>query len=284
MRHAKQVLAAVLALGLLTACGGGTVSNLSLASLGLAGDGLAARAPTTTFGSQVGEISLADTSIRSDDPAVMISSSDVTITAGGSYRLSGTLSDGVIAVDAGNGDTVTLLFDGVDITNLRGPALKIESAESVVIELAPDTSNHLVDGVGSLADAVVSSAADLKINGDGGLTIRANSGDGISAGAGLAITGGTIGVMAHEDGVVARDYLVLGAPDLTINADGTGMMTTRADDPELGYISIAGGRYTIDVAGDAIVAGTGLYIYAGEFEFTTIGASVAASPSGVDLP
>lgn len=286
MKHTIRFLAGVLALGLLSACGGGAVSDLGAASLALAQDEIGVIAVTTTAGdeSPVAEISLADGSVSSDTSSVGISGSDVTINSGGSYRLLGTLSDGVVVVDAGDTETVRLLFDGVDVTNLRGPALEIAGAKSVVIELVSGASNHLVDGAGSSAKAVISSTADLKIIGDGDLTIRANSGDGISVEAGLAITGGTIDVMAHGDGITAVDYIVLGAPDLTINSDGAGIMSTMTGDPDLGYISIAGGSYTIDASGDAITAGSDLYIYAGEFEVTTGGASVTAGRTGAALP
>ncbi|MGA8041097.1 MAG: carbohydrate-binding domain-containing protein, partial [Acidimicrobiia bacterium] len=184
--------------------------------------------------------------------------------------------------------TVNLLLAGVDVTNLDGPAFEVVSAESVVIDLENDTSNHLAEGTrrsgAQAVSAVVSSASDLKINGEGDLTIRANTGDGVWVEAGLAITGGTIDVMAQGDGIGAVDYIVLGAPDLTIISDGAGMTSTMTVDPDLGYISIAGGSYTIDAVGDAIAAGSDLYIYAGEFEVTGGGANVSADSSRVSLP
>lgn len=291
MKHSKHFFAALLALGLLTACGQGAVSGIHSLPLALAegaatsGAATAVAAPDTS----VTEISLSDDSISSTDPSVDVVGSVATITAAGTYRLSGTLTDGEVVVNAGEADLVTMQLDGVDITNRLGPAISVRGAEKVVIELAMNTANHLADGAyptsgTSSNHAVLSSVADLKIVGDGGLTIRANSADGIFSLSGIAITGGTIDVIAEVDGVTALDYIVLGAPDLSIIAADDGLHVIRADDPKLGYISIAGGRYTIDTGGDAIKAGTDLLIYAGEFEVTNTGANGSTGSSGGRLP
>ncbi len=291
MKHSKHLIAALLALGLLTACGQGAVSGIHSLPLALVEGAATSGAATAVAATDtsVTEISLSDDSISSTDPSVDVVGSVATITAAGTYRLSGTLTDGEVVVNAGEADLVTMQLDGVDITNRLGPAISVRGAEKVVVDLVTNSVNHLADGMypssgrGS-SDAVLFSVTDLKIVGDGGLTIRANSGDGILSLAGLAITEGKIDVRAQADGVTAVDYMVLGAPDLSIKASDDGLRAIRMGDPGLGYISIAGGSYTIDSGGDAIKAGTDLFIYAGEFEVTNGGASVGTGSSGRALP
>lgn len=45
-----------------------------------------------------------------------VSGGDVTITAAGTYVISGTLNDGQILIDAGKNDTVTLILNGTNIS------------------------------------------------------------------------------------------------------------------------------------------------------------------------
>ena len=52
----------------------------------------------------------------------------VNIKKAGTYRISGSISNGQIAVDAGNSDEVKLILDGVDITCKTAPAIIIYNA------------------------------------------------------------------------------------------------------------------------------------------------------------
>ena len=78
-------------------------------------------------------------------------STGVTITAAGTYVISGTLTAGSITVAAGEEDKVQLVLSGVDLTNPDGPALYIKSADKVFLTLADGTENTLSDGAAAAA-------------------------------------------------------------------------------------------------------------------------------------
>src|SRR5699024_1350637 len=73
--------------------------------------------------SEIQEISLSDDGSTSDSAGVDIDGSTVTITAGGVYRISGTLSDGQLAIAAPDDETVTVILAGAEITNSAGTAV-----------------------------------------------------------------------------------------------------------------------------------------------------------------
>ena len=69
----------------------------------------------------------------------------VTITAAGTYRINGTLTDGQLVVEVPGDGVVTLILDGADITSSTGSALLVSDAQSVVVQLADGTQNTLSD-------------------------------------------------------------------------------------------------------------------------------------------
>ncbi len=122
------------------------------------------------------EVLLEGTTASSDSGDVTIEGSSVTITAGGTYSLSGSLSDGEIIVDAGDTAEVTLVLEGVDVANSDGAAIAVMGADEAVVILAPGTSNRLTDGAtysfanpdSDEPNATLYSAADVSIGEDGG--------------------------------------------------------------------------------------------------------------------
>ena len=72
--------------------------------------------------------------------------STVTITANGTYNISGTLNNGQILVNAPDDATVILLLNGVNITNSNSAPIYAMNADKVVITLADGTENAVTDG------------------------------------------------------------------------------------------------------------------------------------------
>ena len=91
------------------------------------------------------EITLADDSSSAISQAVRIEGNQVIITAGGTYRLTGTLSDGQILVESVDDDVVRLIFNGVNINCDSSAPVYIKSAEKTVIILVDGTQNLLTD-------------------------------------------------------------------------------------------------------------------------------------------
>ncbi|MCA9833196.1 MAG: carbohydrate-binding domain-containing protein [Thermomicrobiales bacterium] len=163
-------------------------------------------------------------------------SGDVTISAGGAWTLSGTLDGGVV-VDVGTED-VTLILDGVDITNSDGPAIAFVSAGEITITTTADSTNTLADRDGTEMDAAIWAQSSITLEGEGTLDVTAWN-EGIETEGDITINGGTLLVHAGDDGLNANTD---GTSQITIN-DGTVFVETTAGDgiDSNGGIEINGG-------------------------------------------
>ncbi|MEL6892567.1 MAG: carbohydrate-binding domain-containing protein, partial [Actinomycetota bacterium] len=173
--------------------------------------------------SDVVGVSLDGTSAAADSNDVAIDGTTVVIGAGGTYSLSGTLADGEVIVDAGD-DDVTVILDGVDITNADGAALAIMNADDAIVLLADGSTNSLTDGATysfpaagiDEPNAALYSSADLTIAGDGELIVVAEYNDGITSKDGLVFYAGDISVMAADDGIRGKDYVIIEGGTITV--------------------------------------------------------------------
>lgn len=220
-------------------------------------------------------------SITADAAGVTAAGSRATITAAGTYSLSGSLADGQISVDTTDEGVVQLILNGVDLRNSTGAPLNVVNAETVVLVLAEDTENYVADGSAYVFDnpedsepnAAVFSQSDLTITGGGSLTIVGNYNDGLASKDGLLITGGTITVTAADDGVRGKDYVVIEGGALTVEAQGDGLKADNETEADRGYILIEAGVIQITSGGDAITAQTDVIITGGTFTLTSGGGS-----------
>ena len=96
--------------------------------------------------SEVIPILLQGTAIVAGDSGARVDGSKVTITRGGTYRLSGTLTDGQIIVGSQDKGTVRLGLQGTEICCSWGAAVFTEQAKKTGIFLAENTENYLADG------------------------------------------------------------------------------------------------------------------------------------------
>ncbi|MCB0210396.1 MAG: carbohydrate-binding domain-containing protein [Anaerolineae bacterium] len=226
-------------------------------------------------------IALNGDSIAADSDGVTIDGSTATITAAGTYSLSGTLEDGQIIVDTDDEEIVRLILNGVDISNSTSAPINITAAEKVMIVLADGTENTLTDSESYVFEdpeedepnAALFSKADMTIYGSGSLTVNANYNDGIASKDGLIIDSGTITVNAVDDGIRGKDYLIVKDGTITVDALGDGFKSDNEDDTDRGYIAIETGTITITAGGDAIQAETDVMISGGDFTLTSGGGS-----------
>lgn len=166
MKQAKTftaiLLTGALLAGSLSGCGNNknasTVSTTTTA---------ATTSPTTTTVTPVTAsgvtITLSGTSANASGSGVDIDGSVVTITKGGTYTLSGTLSDGRVIVNA-KGEDVTLILSNADITCSYGSPLYIYKSESTKLLLTDGTDNTLTDGSEYTFADSLSSATDEEPN------------------------------------------------------------------------------------------------------------------------
>jgi len=203
-----------------------------------------------------------------DSDAVSIAGSTVTITAAGTYELSGTLDDGQIVVASSGEGTVRLILNGAEVTNSAGAALVVTEADEAMIVLADGSTNSLADTDGYAEDddakAALYSAADLTITGTGALDVTGNGNDGITSADGLVINSGTLTVTAADDGIRGKDYLVVDGGALTVTAGGDGLKSDNEEDVTRGYISLAGGTVDVNAAGDGMQAFTDVVLSGAE--------------------
>jgi len=227
-------------------------------------------------------ITLNGDSVSVDGSGVSVAGNIATITAAGTYSISGTLNNGQLLVDSPAEEKITLLLDGVDITSTTSASIYVINAAKVVIELVQGSVNTLTDGATYVfsdpekeePNATLFSNDDLTIKGTGSLNINANYNNGIASDDDLKITGGNITVNAVHDGIQGKSSVAIKDGTITINAGGDGIQSTNAEDTEKGTVIIEGGTLYITAALDGIQAYTNLTISAGDVNIVAGGGSV----------
>ncbi len=220
-------------------------------------------------------ITLNTNSISVDNEiGTIIDGTKITITAAGTYNISGILADGQIVVDTADGGIVRLVFNGVNISSTASAPVYVENANKSIIVLADNTENYLTDKQGNADNSTLLSRDDLTIYGNGLLTVIGNDNDAIRSNDGLIIKSGNITVTSVDDGIRGKNYLVIKGGSITVNCVGDGLKSDNTANEGRGYISIQDA--TIDITsteGDAITAQTDLLIAGGAFTLTSGGGS-----------
>jgi hypothetical protein len=240
-------------------------------------------------GSKVIDIVFNGNTVGADSTGVTVSGSRVTIRSAGTYRFSGSLTDGQVIVDTDDKETVRLILNGVTISCSTSAPVYIKNADETIIILADNTRNYLTDGKSYILDnaaenepnAVIFSMSDLTIYGNGSLTVNGNYADGITSKDGLILKSGTITVNSADDGIRGKDYLIVRGGNVTVNATGNGMLSDNELDASKGYISIESGTMTVTSGGDAVSAATDVIITDGKLVLTSGGGSGRTVATGV---
>lgn len=229
-------------------------------------------------------ISLNGDSAACDDDAVQISGTTVTVTAEGTYLLSGTLDDGMLIVDATKNDKIQLVFDGVRIHSGSSAALYVRKADKVFLTTAPDSQNTLSSGESYTAidendiDAAVFSKDDLTLNGQGALVIDAPAGHGVVCKDDLVVTSGSYTVTAARHGLSGKDSVRIAGGTFDITAQKDGIHADNSDDSALGFVALRDGSFRITAAGDGVSASGAMQVEGGDFDLLCGGGS-AVTPS-----
>ena len=187
------------------------------------------------------KITLGDTVSIDGTGAEVSDDNTVTITDGGSYVISGELSDGMIEVDTE--EEVKLILQGVSITNEDGPAIYVKEAKSCYIETAEGTENILSDGE-SYAEtedkqkATIFSNDRLVLLGEGSLTVNGNYKHGICSDDEVYVVSGTYTITAVKDGIHTNNWISVEGGKVQITATDDGMQSK-------GPVALNGGTITI---------------------------------------
>ncbi len=207
--------------------------------------------------------SSAETSASS---GVSISGGTVTITAEGTYIVSGTLKDGQIIVEADDTAKVQIVLKDASITSSTSAAIYVKSADKVFVTSAKGTDNTLANGGSFTADGdtnvdgAVFAKDDITFNGSGSITVNSPAGHGIVGKDDVKLAGGTITINAAEHGVQANDSVRVAQAEITIDADTKdGVHVSDDADAEEGTTSdsffyMADGSLTISAGDDGVHA------------------------------
>lgn len=195
-------------------------------------------------------------------------SESVTIAESGTYHITGTLTNGMIKVQAGVGE-VRLILDNATIKNNTGPAILCASAEDLVIELVGD--NTLEDG-GSYANdydedvsGAIYSKADLTFQGEGTLNITANYLDAIVGKDDVKFNGGIYNIVAKDDGIRGKDSVYIVDGKFNINTVADAIKSTNETDNGKGFVLIENGDFEIATSAKGVKATNSILIYNGNF-------------------
>ena len=194
----------------------------------------------------------------------------VTVTAGGTYVLTGSLA-GRIIVNAPK-EKVVLVLSGASITCDDGSALYVYKSAMTTLYLADQTENTLSDGSEyTFADdfssqsedepnACLYTKSDLVIAGGGSLRVTAQYKNGITSKDTLRLADGTITIQAKENGINGKDFCVLQNAHLSVDSGADALRSTNDQDKNLGFIGISGSDLTLAAGEDGIQAQTYLLV------------------------
>ena len=179
------------------------------------------------------------------------------------YRVSGNCSNGSLKIYSTK--KFQLAFNGLKLTNPKGPAINIQSGKTIYTTLAAGTTNTLCDGE-TYADPAYSEGApedqkgtffsegQIVFSGTGTLNVTSYGGHAICSDDYIRVRSGKINVLAAaKDGINTNEMFRVGrmassAPVITINATGDGI------DCGKGNILIEAGDITVNTIDDGIVA------------------------------
>lgn len=279
MKHMKQKLkngiVLLLAAALLTGCagaGGGELSSdESASSAAVTAEATEIAQPSLASPVTVSEVRSSGEQPGAEEQLVTLSDSEgsVRVTEAGTYRLSGTLTNGQIVVEAAEDAKVKLILDGVSIRCEGSAAICAITADKLVLATAQGSSN-LLESAGTFlqtdetkVDAAVFAKCDLTLSGDGELGIRCDSGHGVVSKDDLKIKSGTIAIDASGQGLSGKDSVTVEDGLLTI-VSGTDGIQSEHDDTEKGNIEIQGGSIYIQSGTDGMEASGSVFLSGGE--------------------
>ena len=190
---------------------------------------------------------------------VSVENGTITITSGGTYRITGEYS-GQVKIEAAKTDTVRLVLDNAKITNSTGAAINVVSAAEAIIYTAAGTTNTVADEANYTAtgdddpDAAIYSTANLTLTGEGSLSVEGAYEEGIHTTGGLVIASGTLEVNAANTGIKGKDYVDITGGIVNVTAAQDGIKSTNTDDESMGFTRLSAGSVTVSAGDDGLKA------------------------------
>lgn len=219
-------------------------------------------------------VALSDAGAEIKGPGARFENGVLTISTGGAYRLSGSLSDGQVVVDTGEEkQDVQLILDGVSLRCAHDAALHIRRAGDTDIYNMAGTENRLVSGTERelVADPNASGAAlqaedDIDLHGPGGLIVEGYLNNGIGCKNDIDIRGGTCTVIAVNNGLKGNESVEISGGYVAITCGNDGIKTSNAEKADKGSIQIAGGSIVVQAGDQGLCAEKDIRITGGRLE------------------
>lgn len=293
MKNLKRVLSVVMSIilcaGALSSCGKSSVNSSDVKSdvstiseeilQSIAEDSV--DKPDT---SEATIITLSDKSATVSGSGAEAKDGVVTITKGGSYVVSGKISDGRVIVNAPK-EEVTVVLQDASVTCSYGSPIYVYKSSLTTVYLADGTTNTLTDGKNytfndgfSSSDdeepnACLYSKSDLVIAGGGELVVNANYNNGITSKDTLKIESSSIIVTAKNHGINGKDCCSVKDANIKVTSSGDALRSTNDSDTSLGYIVIVDSVLDLTSGEDGIQAETALQISGGSCTIKSGGGS-----------
>ena len=249
--------------------------------MGLLTMSASAAAPTAdvTFTFSDSGITVSD---PSDHGGYKTDGTTLTITAAGTYSVTGSCSEGSIEVKK-EVTGVTLILDDLTLTSSTTAPLVCKGSTDTVLYLTgnstltnkedpanEDSTDEAVADAFEGAAVKVKKNASLTIRGDGTLNADGSAcKNGIKGGAGTTITveSGTLNITAANTGLASDEAVIIQGGTLNITSDNDGIKSAPDDDDteSAGDVTITGGTITIRSGDDAIHADGNAAITGGTF-------------------
>ena len=296
---AKKILSLILALALISTFAISTASAASVDTEDTV-SAVAEQSAVLTFSNS----SIAETSAGS---GYTIDGTTLTITTAGTYRITGSCTEGSVVVSKGLSN-VTLILDNLSLSSSTTAPVVVKKSANVNIHLvgtstltdnedpANETSTDTTVAEAFEGAAVkVKSGSTVTFCGEGNLNAVANAKNGIKGGATSSLIfnqSGTINVSGNSkyygattsgaavnNGIAGDGSIVINQGTYVIKAANDGIKSTPdatdetegtvIDTESAGTVTINGGTFDIDVDGDGIQADTALNINGGTFDIRT---------------
>lgn len=223
------------------------------------------------------KITLNNSGINVEGADAEVDNNIVTIKAGGTYSVTGSLDDGQIIVDSQDEENVYIVLNGINIYCSNSAPIYVKNAKNAILVLSDGSENYIQDSSeyvyeqlneeGIITDepnACIFSKDDLTIKGNGTLIVEGNYNNGIASKDDLKITGGNIQVTAVNNGLKGKDSITIKGGDIVVSSEGDGIKSDNTTDTEKGNIVIEGGTLNITSGDDGIHADNILEINGGD--------------------
>ena len=221
-----------------------------------------------------------------------ISSTDLTISSAGTYRITGKCSDGSINVKKETTDVV-LILDNLDLSCSYNAPLNCKKSTSVTVKLEgtntltdkenPDDENSSDTEVADAFEGAVikaKSGSVLKITGDGTLNADGSAcKNGIKGASTTEVTveSGNINITSANNGLASDGSVLVKGGTLNITSGNDAIKSEPEEDDEesAGTVTVTGGNITLNADGDGIQSTNDLTITGGTFSVISGGGYTA---------